>query len=428
MTTIDDRVDVGRVAGHHPRHDARASRRRRAAPESRSAASRIARIDEFRADVGVARAPLLPSVTLNGSREHAIRSRSARSRRRRIAPRVSPAISRGSSTSGDAFAAASRRRTRISARRKRRERADRAVARERRRDGLSAAARARSGARDRRADVELAARRRSRSRAQRFAQGLTSELDVRQFEAQVAAPAVTLAQAERATRADGAQPRTCCSAKARRRSRAAASLADAVRGARRFPIRFPRRCSRGGRTCSRRSATTRRRWRASASPTRRACRRSASSDRTAARPACRTNVFGSTDARLSGARRDFVSAVRQRAARERVRGGARARRAGAGVVRGRRRSTRCARRTTRSSACDRARRSRSRRRRRRTRCGRRSISHESRYEAGLSTYLDLLDAQRSLFSAELALSQAQLGELTAAVQLYKALGGTWNTR
>jgi len=50
---------------------------------------------------------------------------------------------------------------------------------------------------------------------------------------------------------------------------------------------------------------------------------------------------------------------------------------------------------------------------------------QSRYEAGLSTYLDLLDAQRSLFSAELALSQAQLGELTAAVQLYKALGGSW---
>jgi multidrug efflux system outer membrane protein len=53
---------------------------------------------------------------------------------------------------------------------------------------------------------------------------------------------------------------------------------------------------------------------------------------------------------------------------------------------------------------------------------------ESRYEAGLSTYLDLLDAQRSLFNAELALSQAQLGELTAAVQLYKALGGSWTQR
>jgi len=50
-----------------------------------------------------------------------------------------------------------------------------------------------------------------------------------------------------------------------------------------------------------------------------------------------------------------------------------------------------------------------------------------RYQAGLSTYLDLLDAERSLFSAELAMSQAQLGELTAAVQLYKALGGTWVT-
>ena len=48
-----------------------------------------------------------------------------------------------------------------------------------------------------------------------------------------------------------------------------------------------------------------------------------------------------------------------------------------------------------------------------------------RYEAGLSTYLDLLDAQRSLFAAELALSQAQLGEVTAGVQLYKALGGGW---
>jgi multidrug efflux system outer membrane protein len=52
----------------------------------------------------------------------------------------------------------------------------------------------------------------------------------------------------------------------------------------------------------------------------------------------------------------------------------------------------------------------------------------SRYAAGLSTYLDLLDAQRSLFSAELALSQAQLAELTSAVQLYKALGGSWKAR
>jgi len=50
-----------------------------------------------------------------------------------------------------------------------------------------------------------------------------------------------------------------------------------------------------------------------------------------------------------------------------------------------------------------------------------------RYEAGLSSYLDLLDAQRSLFGAELAASQAQLGELTAAVRLYRALGGSWGS-
>jgi multidrug efflux system outer membrane protein len=51
-----------------------------------------------------------------------------------------------------------------------------------------------------------------------------------------------------------------------------------------------------------------------------------------------------------------------------------------------------------------------------------------RYQAGLSTYLDLLDAQRSLFNAELALSQAQLAELASAVQLYRAIGGAWASR
>jgi outer membrane protein, multidrug efflux system len=50
---------------------------------------------------------------------------------------------------------------------------------------------------------------------------------------------------------------------------------------------------------------------------------------------------------------------------------------------------------------------------------------ELRYSTGLSSYLDVLDAQRSLFAAQLAASQAELGQLTAAVQLYKALGGSW---
>jgi multidrug efflux system outer membrane protein len=52
---------------------------------------------------------------------------------------------------------------------------------------------------------------------------------------------------------------------------------------------------------------------------------------------------------------------------------------------------------------------------------------ELRYQTGVSGYLEVLDAQRGLFDAELALSQAQLSQLTAAVQLYKALGGSWGT-
>lgn len=49
-----------------------------------------------------------------------------------------------------------------------------------------------------------------------------------------------------------------------------------------------------------------------------------------------------------------------------------------------------------------------------------------RYENGLSSYLDVLDAQRSLFTAELSLAQVQRQELVSAVQLYKALGGGWS--
>ena len=50
---------------------------------------------------------------------------------------------------------------------------------------------------------------------------------------------------------------------------------------------------------------------------------------------------------------------------------------------------------------------------------------EMRYQSGASSYLDLLDAQRSLFSAELSLTQVQGQQATAAVTLYQALGGAW---
>jgi len=50
---------------------------------------------------------------------------------------------------------------------------------------------------------------------------------------------------------------------------------------------------------------------------------------------------------------------------------------------------------------------------------------DRRYQNGISSYLEVLDAQRNLFTAELALAQAQRLQLAAAVELYKALGGGW---
>src|SRR5437588_170962 len=48
-----------------------------------------------------------------------------------------------------------------------------------------------------------------------------------------------------------------------------------------------------------------------------------------------------------------------------------------------------------------------------------------RYQNGVSSYLDVLDAQRSLFSAELSLTQAERDQLVDAVALYVAVGAVW---
>ena len=48
-----------------------------------------------------------------------------------------------------------------------------------------------------------------------------------------------------------------------------------------------------------------------------------------------------------------------------------------------------------------------------------------RYRNGIANYLDLLDAQRSLFAIEQALAQVRLAQRANEVQLYKALGGGW---
>lgn len=49
-----------------------------------------------------------------------------------------------------------------------------------------------------------------------------------------------------------------------------------------------------------------------------------------------------------------------------------------------------------------------------------------RYEAGYSTHLELLDAQRFLYQAQLDRIEAMRDCLSATVTLYKALGGGWN--
>jgi multidrug efflux system outer membrane protein len=49
-----------------------------------------------------------------------------------------------------------------------------------------------------------------------------------------------------------------------------------------------------------------------------------------------------------------------------------------------------------------------------------------RYEGGIASYLEVLDAQRSLFAAELALTGVRRQYLVATVDLYKALGGRWD--
>lgn len=49
----------------------------------------------------------------------------------------------------------------------------------------------------------------------------------------------------------------------------------------------------------------------------------------------------------------------------------------------------------------------------------------NRYREGYSPYLEELDAQRGLLSAELALVQTRSDALTARVTLYRALGGGW---
>jgi multidrug efflux system outer membrane protein len=48
-----------------------------------------------------------------------------------------------------------------------------------------------------------------------------------------------------------------------------------------------------------------------------------------------------------------------------------------------------------------------------------------RYQGGTTTYLEVLDGQRSLYSAELTLAQTRGDEYQSLVPLYRSLGGGW---
>jgi multidrug efflux system outer membrane protein len=49
----------------------------------------------------------------------------------------------------------------------------------------------------------------------------------------------------------------------------------------------------------------------------------------------------------------------------------------------------------------------------------------ARYDGGVTSYLEVLDTERSLFQSELAASETRRRELNAIIGLYKALGGGW---
>jgi multidrug efflux system outer membrane protein len=50
----------------------------------------------------------------------------------------------------------------------------------------------------------------------------------------------------------------------------------------------------------------------------------------------------------------------------------------------------------------------------------------ARYDGGVASYLEVLDTERSLFNAELTESQTLRLYINAIIELYKALGGGWN--
>ena len=51
---------------------------------------------------------------------------------------------------------------------------------------------------------------------------------------------------------------------------------------------------------------------------------------------------------------------------------------------------------------------------------------QARYKNGIANYLEVLDAERELFTAEQQLLQTKLLKITNTVDLYRSLGGGLN--
>lgn len=388
--------------------------------QNRDLRGAIARIDEFRADVGIARGPLMPSVSLNA----------AESSNQVALGSFPPTSFRAARFTGDVaweldFWGRVRRgveaaRADLGAE----EAAQRATALSLVSDVASGYLQLLELDQERTiAERTLSSRKATLDIArQRFAQGLTSELDVRQFEAQVAAPAVTLAQAERA-RAQTEHSLDVLLGQGTVAIRRGTSLGAAV-SALVVPDSIP------ASLLARRPDVVQAERQYAASVA-----------RIGIADAARWptfNIVGSLGTQAGGPGDLFGSQTKvyqaqiglsfplfdnKRLASASAAARARAEQARAsyeGVALNAVREANDALtgvRTARDEAVAQA---------TQANALRQALELATvRYEAGLSSYLDLLDAQRSLFGADLAASQAQLGELRAAVQLYKALGGSW---
>jgi outer membrane protein, multidrug efflux system len=393
---------------------------RTALVQNRDLQTAVARIREFRADVGIARAPLFPDLSVNGS-----------------VSTNQVAIGSFPPTQYDAFRLTAdvaweldfwgRTRRGIEAARAdlaSEEAAQRAVV-------LSLVSDVSTGYlslleldQERSlAERTLASRQATLNLARRrFQQGLTSELDVRQFEAQVAVPAATLAQTER-LRAEQEHQLSQLIGQAPTSIPRHGSLPDAVRGLT-IPDSLPA-------TLLSRRPDVQAAERAFAAATARigvaqAARLPAIfiNGYYGTQTATASNLFGTNGEiyqALAGVSLPIFTGGRlineTRAARARA-DQARLQYEQSVLIALREASDALAGvRTSRDQVTAQL---------TQTQALRRALHlAELRYRTGIASYVEVLEAQRSLFDAELALSRAQLGELSAAVGLYRALGGSW---